>query len=204
MKPKQKRIVTVLVAANVVIILGLVLWVSQALNTGSSSAPVSTRQVGDIAEASAGPVVTPSRIVLSSSSPEPTDTSSLPTASSYEACQWRAAQLLTSAGLNGAVMLASDGTLRFDIAHSLAPGQAVDEAAQSIWLAFDIALVLVEEECDLFTQIEVIVLAQGSQTTRTSARISARVSAADLVAFNARELNEDEFIQRVTYQVSDE
>jgi hypothetical protein len=98
-------------------------------------------------------------------------------------------------------MLASDGTLRFDIAHSLAPGQAVDEAAQSIWLAFDIALALVEEECDLFTQIEVIVLAQGNQTIT---RIGARVSTADLFAFNAGRLTEDEFIQRVTYQVSGE
>jgi hypothetical protein len=107
---------------------------------------------------------------------------------------------LTGVGLDGAVVLASD-TLRFDIVHSPAPGRAADEAAQSIWLAFDVALALVEEECDLFTQIEVIVLAQGNQTIT---RISARVSAADLVAFNADKLTEDEFIQRVTYQVSRE
>jgi hypothetical protein len=68
-------------------------------------------------------------------------------------------------------------------------------------LAFDVALALVEEDCDLFTQIEVVVLAQGSQTIT---HISARVSTADLVAFNAGELTEDEFTQRVTYQVSDE
>lgn len=200
MKPGQKRIVAVLVAANVVIILGLVLWVSQALNTRSSSVPAPTRQGGDLTEISASPVVPSSRSVSTPSSSEPVDASSLPTTSSYEACQWKAAQLLTSAGLDGAVVLASGDTLRFDIAHSLAPGQAVDEAAQSIWLAFDVALALVEEECDPFTQIEVIVLAQGSQTVT---RISARVSAADLVAFSAGELNEDEFIQRVTYQVSD-
>ncbi|MBN1811627.1 MAG: hypothetical protein JXA14_07310 [Anaerolineae bacterium] len=200
MKPKQKRIVAVLVAANVVIILGLVLWVSQALNTRSSSAPTSTRQGGDIAEASASPAVPPSRSISTSSRSGSTDAFPLPTTSSYEACQWKAAQLLTSAGLDGAVVLVSGDTLRFDIAHSLAPGQAVDEAAQPIWLAFDIALALVEEECDLFTQIEVVVLAQGSQTIT---HISARVSTADLVAFNAGELTEDGFIQRVTYQVSD-
>lgn len=198
MKPKQKRIVAVLVAANVVIILGLVLWVSQALDTGSSSAPTST-QSGVVVEASARPVLTP---VPSVSTPSNLGTAdaSLSTTASSEACQWRAAQLLTGVGLDGSVVLVSD-TLRFDIAHSLAPGQILDEAAQSIWLAFDVALALVEEECDLFTQVEVIVLAQGSQTV---SRISARVSAADLVAFNAGELTEDEFIQRVTYQVSDE
>jgi hypothetical protein len=198
MKPKQKRIVAVLVAANVLIILGLVLWVSQALDTGSSSAPTST-QSGVVVEASARPVLTPGPSVSTPSNLETAD-ASLSTTASSEACQWRAAQLLTSVGLDGAVVLVSD-TLRFDIAHSLAPGQTLDEAAQSIWLAFDVALALVEEECDLFTQVEVIVLAQGSQTVT---RISARVSAADLVAFHAGELPEDEFIQRVTYQVSDE
>jgi hypothetical protein len=201
MRPKQKRIVAVLVAANVVIILGLVLWISQALNTKPSSAPTSTRQGEDIADASASPVVTPSRSVSPSSSSEQTGTLPLPTTSSYEACQWRAAQFLTSAGLDGAVMLAPGDTLRFDIVHPLAPGHVADEAAQSIWLAFDVALALVEEDCDLFTQIEVVVLAQGSQTIT---HISARVSTADLVAFNAGELTEDEFTQRVTYQVSDE
>jgi hypothetical protein len=201
MKPRQKRIVAALVAANVVIILGLVLWVSQVLNTSSSSVPTSTRQGGDLAEISASPVVPPSRSVSTPSSSVAVDASSLPTTSSFEACQWKAAQLLTSAGLDGAVVLASGDTLRFEIAHSLAPGQTVDEAAQSIWLAFDVALALVEEECNFFTQIEVIVLAQGSQT---STRIGARVSTADLVAFSAGELSEDEFIQRVTYQVGDE
>jgi hypothetical protein len=200
MKPRQKRIVAVLVAANVVIILGLVLWVSQALNTGPASVPKSTRQGGDMTEVSARPAVTPSQSISTSSSSEPTD-ASLPTSSSSETCQWRAAQLLTGAGLDGAVVLVPGDTLRFDIVHSLAPGQTADEAAQPIWLAFDIALALVKKECDLFTQIEVVVLAQGNQT---STRISARVSTADLVAFDAGELTEDEFIQRVTYQVSDE
>lgn len=199
MKPKQKRIVAVLVAANAAVILGLVLWVSQALNTNPSPTPTSTYQGVGRAQASVRPVVTPDPNVTTSTIPKPTDVS-LTSASSYE-CQWRAAQLLTGAGLDGAVVLASDGTLRFAITHSLAPGQAVDEAAQSIWLAFDIALALVEEECDLFTQIEVIILAQGNQTIT---RISAQVSAADLVAFNAGELNESQFIRRVTYQASDE
>jgi len=108
---------------------------------------------------------------------------------------------LARAGLDGAVTLTSGGTLRFDLAYALSPGQAVDEAAQSIWLAFDIAQILVEEGCNLFTQVEVIVLAQGNQTTT---RIDARVRTADLVAFSAGELNEDAFTQRVDYQVGAE
>lgn len=200
MKPKQKRIVAVLVTANVIIILGLVLWVSQTLNTEPPSMPTSTRQGGDTAEASTGPSVIPNLGASTASSSELAD-ASLPASSSYEDCQWRAAQLLTDAGLNGAVVLAPADTLHFDIVYSLAPGQTADEAAQSIWLAFDVALALVEEECDPFTQIEVVVLAQGSQTIT---RISAHVNASDLVAFAAGKLTEGEFIQRVAYQVSND
>lgn len=108
---------------------------------------------------------------------------------------------MASAGLDGAVTLTADGTLRLDIIYPLAPDQVVDEAAQSIWLAFDIALALVEEECGFFTQVEVIVLAQGNST---STRISARVSTADLIAFGTGELSDDEFTERVIYQVGDE
>jgi hypothetical protein len=185
MKPKQKRIVALLVAANVVLVLGLVLWIFQALNAN----PSSTRQSEGVAGAS-----TPDDAEL-------TVVPLLPTTPSHEACQWKAAQLLAHARLNGAVTLTPAGVLRFDIVYSLAPGQVADEAAQSIWLAFDIALDLVEEECNLFTQVEVIVLAQGNAT---STRISARVSTADLVAFDAGELSEDQFAARVTYHVGDE
>jgi hypothetical protein len=201
MKSKQKRIVAVLIAANAVVILGLVLWVSQALNTSPSSMPTSTHQSEGVAEPSASSVEPPDQSVSTPISPELGGAPSLSTTSSNEACQWKAAQLLTRAGLDGVVTLTSGGTLRFDIAYALSPGQVVDEAAQSIWLAFDVALALVEEKCDPFTQIEVVVLAQGNQT---STHISARVSTADLVAFDADELNEDEFTQRVDYQVSDE
>jgi hypothetical protein len=190
MNPRQKRIVFVLVAANLVVILGLVLWISQALN------PASTVQGGGTATASVGPVVPTDRGASMASSPEPTGPApSLPPASS-EACQWRAAQLLTGVGLDGAVSVSGD-TLRFDIAYPLAPGQTVDEAAQAVWPAFDVALALMEEACGSFSQIEVVVLAQGSQTVRTSAQVSAE----DLVAFAAGEMSEDAFIQRVTYQV---
>jgi hypothetical protein len=201
MKPKQKRIVAVLVTANVVVILGLVLWISHSLTKNPSPLPTSTSRSEELAGAFESPPVPSVRDIPTPGSPALAGPPSLPTASSYGACQWKAAQLLARAGLDGTVALTSDGTLRFDITSSLTPGQAVDEAAQSIWIAFDIALALVEEGCDFFTQVEVVVLAQGSQT---SAHISASVSAADLIAFDAGELSEDQFAARVTYHVGDE
>lgn len=200
MKPKQKRIIAMLVAANVILIVGLAVWVSRALSNRPAPLPTATLQPGT-------PVGTESTDApFASSSPTPTGSvstriPSLPTTSSLGACQWKAVQLLARAGLDGAVTITSDGTLRFDVVYPLAPGQMADEAAQSIWSAFDIALALVEEECDFFTQVEVIVLAQGNST---GTRISARVSAADLIAFGAGELSEDEFAERVIYRVGDE
>ena len=193
MKPEQKRVVAVLAAANVIVILVLVLWISHSLSNRSAPLPTAASQIDT-------PVET--RV---NTAPAPTDSQStdapLSTTSSYGACQWEAVQRLARAGLDGAVTLTSDGTLRFDIVYPLVPGQTTDEAAQSIWLAFDIALVLVEEECDFFTQVEVIVLAQGNST---GTRISARVSTTDLIASGAGDLSDDEFTERVIYQVVDE
>jgi len=137
---------------------------------------------------------------------------------------------LAQAGLGGTVALIPDGSLRFEIASILAPGQTADEAAQSVWTAFDVALALQEQksECATFTQIEVTILAvRPSPSTRppsvppnlggevgrtgahdeahssqTNTQISASVSAADLVAFSVGELSEEAFIERVTYNVS--
>jgi hypothetical protein len=148
-------------------------------------------------------VVTLALIVLVT---RPSDTSTSPPprphtpALPQQTCQWRAAQLLARAGLGGTVALTPDGPLRFEIAYPLAPGQAADEAAQSVWAAFDVALALREqaEQCATFTRVEVTVLAHASQS---DAQISASVSAADLAAFGAGELSEDAFIERVTYNV---
>jgi len=126
--------------------------------------------------------------------------------------------------LEGAAPLSSTprGSLHFQIAYPLASDQAVDAdidhasadidrasadidrasaAAQSVWTAFDVALALQEQEarCTIFTQVEVTVLIQNGQT---DTRISASVRTADLVAFHAGELSEDDFIDRVTYATS--
>ena len=107
-------------------------------------------------------------------------------------CQWLATQLLAQAGLGGTVMLATDGSLNLTISYPLAPNQTVDDAAQAVWIAFDVALALHEQECPAFTQVQVTILAHDTQ-------INASVSTADLVAFSADELSQDEFIEHVTF-----
>ena len=217
MTPRQKHTIVILAIADIVVILTLVVLVTRP--SGTNPLP------------------------LSHASTEPSGRGSAksPTAR-QRTCQWQAAQLLTRAGLGGTVRLTPDGLLRFEITHPVAPGQTADAAAQSVWTAFDVALVLQEQEdeahqgeahrhrneCAIFTQVEVIILAvrlspsAGSGQVpsagfRTGAhdeahsnqaavfsswQISASVSVADLVAFSAGELSEDEFIERVTYTTS--
>lgn len=125
--------------------------------------------------------------------PMPTST---PGATPQGTCQWPATQLLAQSGLGGTVAQTPHGLLRFEIVYPLAPRQTADEAAQLVWTAFDVALALQRGECSSFTRVEVTILAQSS---RTDVRISASVSAADLAAFSAGELSEEEFIERVAY-----
>ena len=107
-------------------------------------------------------------------------------------CQWQATQLLAQAGLGGTVMLTTNEALAFEITYPLTPGQTADDAAQETWTAFDIALALHEQGCPSFTRVEVTILAHHSQ-------INVSVSTSDLIAFDADELSQDNFIERVTY-----
>jgi hypothetical protein len=81
----------------------------------------------------------------------------------------------------------------------------VDEAAQSVWTAFDVALALqtrvqeTEGACTAFTEVQVTILVRSEQT---NTQIRADVSASDLMAYDAGELSEDAFIERVTYDVN--
>jgi len=114
---------------------------------------------------------------------------------SHRACQWKGAQLLAQAGLGGTIALDAGGSLRFEITYPAASGQR--EAAQTVWIAFDIARALQEQPiCDVFTQVEVSILAPSSDA---DLQISASVKAADLAAFDAGQLSEDEFIELVAY-----
>lgn len=174
MTSKQRRIIAVLAVANTIVILALVVLVMRPSSTHLSPSPHPHT---------------------------PTPTHSL--TPQQETYQWKGTQLLAQAGLGGMVALTPGGLLRFEITYPLAPGQVPEEAAQLVWTAFDVALALGEwagsrdeDTNGSFTQIEVTILAQSIQT---DTQVSASVSAADLAAFSAGELSEDEFIERVVY-----
>jgi hypothetical protein len=216
---RQKRIVVALVAANALIIPILVVFATRFPNP-----PLS-------------PLPTPAAERINTSLPQALDEAPAPTLepAAREACQWWAAQMLAQAGLGGTVALIPDGLLRFEIIYSLGPGQTVEDAAQSAWMAFDIALVLLEQgrgqerlgrdaTCADFTRIEIMILTlrpspgadlgefdhtveasstpDGADAAPIEAQINANVGVEDLVAFDAGELGQDEFIERVTYSVS--
>ena len=184
---KQKRIIAILAIANVVVILTLVGLMAHPTGTSTSSS-----------------ITSPTPI-----SPQPTCQ-----ASPHPTVIRQATHLLAQAGLGGMVTLAPNGSLSFDI---VAPdgmdradstpetASAVDDAAQSVWTAFDIALALndlgqeTDGVCPAFTQVEVTILVRGDQT---DTQIRARVSLSDLMAYDAGELSEDAFIERVTYDVN--
>lgn len=131
----------------------------------------------------------------------PTD---LPETLSPELCQWKATQLLARAGLGGIVTLSPGKSLRFEIVYPLAPDQIADEATQQVWTAFDVALALERERCNLFSQVEVTIRVTRPdapvQDKQDDVCISASVSTVNLKAFSAGELSEDEFIEHVSYE----
>jgi hypothetical protein len=94
--------------------------------------------------------------------------------------------------------MTGDGSLEFDISYALEPDQAVDEAAQAIWTIFDVALALREYRCVAYSQVRVVILVHGDQD---DVQINAAVSTADLTAYGAGALSEDEFIDAVIYSV---
>ena len=114
---------------------------------------------------------------------------------SQETCRWAAAQMLAQAGLGGTATLNPDGLLCLNVTYIPLPDETSDAAAQLVWGAFDVALALQQRNCE-FTQIEVVILTRCDQS---GARIEASVGAADLAAFGAGELSEDEFIECVMY-----
>jgi len=178
---RQKLIIGILAITNAVVILALAALLLRPFDSGTSSLPPSTLGPGGLTE----PVRTP----------RPERPTGVPP---QEDCRWAAAQMLAQAGLAGTTTLHPNGSLRFEIARSLAPGEGAGAAAQLIWVAFDVALALQQRDCE-FTQVEVAILARGDQS---NIRIEASVGAADLAAFGASELSEDEFIERVTYITS--
>lgn len=194
MTTKQKLIVATLATASGIVILVMVVLITRSLNAATPS-PHPPTLTGEPSEPNRVTPTPSSSAKLTSEPPRPQTLT--PVAPLLETCQWNAAQLLAYTGLRGAVTLTPDGLLRFDITYLLALDQTADEAAQLVWTAFDVALALIESECSPFTQVQVTV-----HSDQPDLRISASVSAADLAAFGAGELSENEFIERVTYTTS--
>jgi hypothetical protein len=177
MTHRQKIIIGALAIANVAVILALTTTVRRSLDTLSPP-----------------PSATPPQTI-----PAATPATETPAANP---CQWEAARLLAQAGLGGAVTLTPDGTLHLDLAYSLPADQTAQDAAQLVWVAFDVALALEEQAgtCTSLARIEVTILAQSSSA---STRITAVAGAADLRDYDAGEIDQAQFIERVAYTVHD-
>ena len=118
----------------------------------------------------------------------------------YPLCEWQAAQRMAAAQLSGSVRITNDHILHFDITHRLRDDQSGEDAAQLIWLAFDIAQSLQESEaCNVFTQVDITISTHNNNAQQT--HITGSVSAADLAKFSAGELSEEAFIDRVMYTI---
>lgn len=168
MTPRQKRILGGLVVANVACLILLLLSV--------------TRFSGSVSP-------------LGLPSPVPTYR---PGAQLSPACQRRAVRMLSQAGLGGTVTL-NDQALQFDLVHHV---HVTDDAhteglAQRVWTAFDIALALVDVDCDTFSRVEIMIESQGAPKLT---RVYAAVDASDLQAFGSGALSERAFIDQVHYQ----
>lgn len=187
MTSKQKAILALLAAVNLLTIASLALLIARAPGVETTALPTPNRQQ---------PTPIPSNRPAASVHPL-TPTHAFPLAA--EDCSWVAAQRLAQTGLSGAASTSSDGALHFDIVYALAPGQARDEAAQAIWTAFDAALAaMAEGSCADIRQIQITVLTRGSQD---DARLCASVAAEDLAAYADGQLSEAALLDRVTYTV---
>jgi hypothetical protein len=184
MTPRQKRIIGALVIANCVVVLAVVILATRPLSATAPTSPSS----------SALPSASPGTPTWSAQPQgRATPTSRLP-----QACQRRAVDLLSRAGLGGTIGLLSDETLQLDLVYPIPQDQGVEQGAQQVWTAFDIAHALILAQCDSFSGITVLIQAQGSQG---SLQIRARVDSADLEAYYGGEITESVFIDRVQYQV---
>lgn len=194
MTHRQKLIVAVLAIAN-----GFVIYIAAYLLTHASDANPLPQPVTQTTVPAPTNSVEPT-----TATPRLTDATTEPTPAALPAgtCQWKAAQLTAQAGLGGTVTVAPGGALRFEIAHTLGPGQSLDDAAQVVWQLFDVASALHEQEpgCP-FSQVEITISVRGGQT---DARITANVSAADLAAYRTGQLSESEFAERANYTVDNQ
>lgn len=166
MTTRQKMVVVALAIINVAVVAALVVLITGAAGQTPSPTPYHTASITPLPGFLGG------------------------------TCPWEATQQLALAGLAGTATLTDRRALRFDIVHSLAPGQTIEEASQLVWTVLDIASTLEEGPCGPLAQVEVSILARGSQA---STRIYVMTRMTDLLAYSSGALSENEFIDRVTY-----
>ena len=193
MTGNQKRTVAIRVMAGMIVVLVLTVLVSRPFESGISL------------------LTTPTDGSEPTLVGQPTD---LTTSPLQEDCQWKAAEMMAQAELGGTVTVDdASNLLGFEIVHTRSPGETADEAAQLVWAVFDVVLALQEQACT-FASVDVAILSVRSdpsdfpgtngddQGDEPSLQINASVSVADLLAFDAGDLSEEEFIQRVAFDTS--
>ncbi len=171
MTPRQKRIIGALAIANGVILLALIVFVTR-FSGSSSSAPLST------------PVST-----------------HLSGSLSAQECEQRALQSILRAGFGGTVAVVPGESLQLNLVYPMAPDESVDDLAQRVWTAFDIAIALTDDGCDIVSRIDVR-LEPRSHGAQGPTQIYASVDAVELKAFYEGELSESAFIDLVRYEAT--
>jgi hypothetical protein len=185
MTKRQILVVAVLGLANGLAIAAVVLWVVGTLRTPTHSSVREMPTAGRAASSLTPTTVVPTRIVA---------------IGPLDPCEWRAAESLAGAGLVGTVTYSPTQLLRFDIRYAPAPDRAPDDAAQLVWIAFDVAVALQETaECRDLKLLSVHVLIPSPEG---NLQVTAEVDTEDVTAFYNGQLTEERFIDRVTYRTS--
>lgn len=170
MTVRQKQIIGVLVIINVVLILGLALVITHFSGSG------------------------PSALL-----PTPVPTYPPGSLSSQE-CQQRATEMMSRVGLNGTAAVILGESLQLDLLYQDTAGGSLDNAAQQVWKAFDIALALTEDRCAAISRVDIQIKVL-SPSDQALGYIRAAVPVIHLKSFHRGDLSESEFIDQVTYEV---
>lgn len=110
-------------------------------------------------------------------------------------CQREAGDVLYGLGLAGTVHLAPGGRLDLCL-HSRAPAvERFADAKEEVWTAFEIALSLREQGCDLFDQLQVLVLDTRWDPPRVQVTVLAQLD--DLKAWQQGRIIDAELIARL-------
>jgi hypothetical protein len=76
--------------------------------------------------------------------------------------------------------------------------EGLDNAAQQVWTAFDVATAVTKDRCAIVSRVEVQIEAR-SRSNQELGQIRAAVDVTDLKGFDNGDLSESEFIDQVAY-----